>query len=94
MKYNALEAKVNFNVYPNPFSSSTNVAFELNQTQEVALEVYDLLGRRVYAESARTLATGKHIMNIDDSKFDSRSSAYMVRLHIGNEVISRQIIKE
>ncbi len=94
VKYNALEAKVNFNVYPNPFSNSTNVVFELNQTQEVALEVYDLLGRRVYAEGARTLTAGKHLMNLDDSKFDARSSAYMVRLHIGNEVISRQVIKE
>jgi flagellar hook assembly protein FlgD len=32
---------------PNPFNSETCIAFELQKTQQVRLEVFDLKGRRV-----------------------------------------------
>jgi hypothetical protein len=40
--------------YPNPFGQETTVAYTLGEAQEVTLEVYDVLGRRV-----RTLVAGK-----------------------------------
>ena len=33
--------------YPNPFNPSTNINFELSQTSEVNIAVYDMLGRKV-----------------------------------------------
>jgi hypothetical protein len=39
--------------YPNPFGRETTVAYTLGKRQEVTLEVYDVLGRRV-----RTLVEG------------------------------------
>ncbi|TAE89623.1 MAG: PKD domain-containing protein, partial [Bacteroidetes bacterium] len=94
VKNSTLESRVSFNVYPNPFTGSTNIAFELSSNEVVAVQVYDLLGRKVYEEPARTLSSGKHIININESKFNASSSAYMIRLNLGGEVISRQIIKE
>ena len=39
--------------YPNPFSPSTTITFELSGTMPVTVEVFDVTGRRV-----RTLEDG------------------------------------
>ena len=91
---NALEAKVGFNVYPNPFGNNTNVEFELNSNETVSVELFDMIGRKVFTQPAASMATGKHTIQINESNFDAKAGIYMVRLHIGNDVISRQIIKQ
>ena len=41
---------------PNPFRSSTSIAYELGEAADVTLEVFDLLGQRV-----RTLVRGREV---------------------------------
>ncbi len=40
-----------FNVYPNPFESYTTVDFTLNETNDVKLEVYNVIGEVVYQDT-------------------------------------------
>ncbi|MBP9688742.1 MAG: PKD domain-containing protein [Bacteroidia bacterium] len=88
-----LATKVNLNVYPNPFTTTSNVVFDLDKSETVKIEVYDMIGRNVYTQDATTLASGKHTIELNESDFNAKSAVYMVRLHIGNSVITKQLIK-
>jgi hypothetical protein len=44
--------------YPNPFRERTTIRFELDSTEEVTLEVFDVLGRRVETIAPGVLAPG------------------------------------
>lgn len=93
-KENELEAKVNFNVYPNPFNTSTKVSFDLDNSENVKVEVYDLVGRKVFTKDAGNLSAGAHSIDLTESQFDAKSAVYMVRVYIGDDVITRQIVKQ
>lgn len=89
-----LAERVNFNVYPNPFATSSKVVFDLDKSEKVVLDVYDMMGRKVYTYQAGTLTAGSQNIEIDETKFDAKSAVYMIRLSIGSDVVSRQLIKQ
>ena len=73
---------------PNPAASSTELAFTLDQAQDVRFAVYDVLGREVavLAEGAR--GAGTHTATLDVRTLPS--GVYVARLVAGNQsVLSR-----
>lgn len=44
--------------YPNPFNTSTSIVFDLPQPGQVRLDVFDLLGRHVYADPGQSMTAG------------------------------------
>ena len=44
--------------YPNPFTTSTNLVFDLPRPADVEIEVLDVLGRQVHRQSARRILGG------------------------------------
>ncbi len=46
--------------YPNPFNPSTTISFELQHSQHVRLEIFDLLGRNTVTLLDETVAAGPH----------------------------------
>jgi PKD repeat protein len=89
-----LASQLKFNVYPNPFTQLTKVEFDLEKAEDVKLEVFDMIGRNVYTHHAGVLTAGKQNIELNETQFDAKSAVYMVRVHIGNNVITRQLIKE
>ena len=89
-----MASQLKFNVYPNPFAQSTKVEFDLEKAEEVKLEVFDMIGRNVYTLNAGVLTAGKQNIEWNETQFAAKSAVYMVRVHIGNNVITRQLIKE
>jgi PKD repeat protein len=89
-----LASQLKFNVYPNPFAQSTKVEFDLEKAEEVKLEVFDMIGRNVYTLNAGVLTAGKQNIELNETQFAAKSAVYMLRVHIGNNVITRQLIKE
>jgi len=51
--------------YPNPFSSRTNIRFDVMKSTQVELAVYDLLGRRVATLVNDILERGPHFVTFD-----------------------------
>ena len=51
--------------YPNPFSTSTQFAFEITQSADVKLDIYTLGGRRVKSFYVTTLSSGYHSIDWD-----------------------------
>ena len=69
--------------YPNPFNPATRIAFTMAQADDVSLEVFDLLGRKVKTLFAGRLSAGTHEFEWDattDSGGKVASGVYFYRL--------------
>jgi len=49
-----------YTAYPNPFNASTNINFSLPQAADVRLDIYDMLGRRVFTLLNEYMFAGYH----------------------------------
>src|SRR6185312_11971302 len=66
-----------FNMYPNPASGETNIEFTLKQDKNVNVEVYNMLGEKVYSAEQGTMAAGNHLININTASL--HTGVYFVR---------------
>lgn len=76
--------------YPNPFNPTTTLSFNLPQSGDVNLAVFDLAGRLVWEYRPGTLAAGEHRVAFDGSNLPS--GTYLTRLSAGNMQLSRKIM--
>jgi len=76
--------------YPDPFSSSTKIAFTLSQRSEVRLSVIDATGRETLLIPSQNMDFGRHEITWDASPFPS--GVYTVRLNSGGVSTSREIV--
>jgi len=82
-------AITSLNVYPNPFTSAANIAVNLTAPQEVAINVYNLMGQVVYQVPSSTLAAGEHIYEFNGNNLSN--GIYIVRMNVGNQVLTNRI---
>ena len=64
--------------YPNPFNPTTNVSFELPEPAQVAVEVYDVMGRKVIEVPAQNFAPGLNQVRVEAT--DLASGIYLYRV--------------
>jgi len=79
-------------VYPNPFNGKSNVSFYLNSSQDVTIDVYNVVGKKISTINAGTLNEGSQIVEFDGSELTK--GVYFIRMRINNELISKKIIIE
>ncbi len=75
--------------YPNPFNPTTNVVFELGETAEVQIQVFDVLGQLVAVLDLGTKNQGRHEVTFDAS--DQSSGVYLLRMQAGDQIKTRQM---
>ena len=69
--------------YPNPFNPSTAMRFQLNNTERVTLEIFNLLGQSVAVlVDGQLLSAGSHQIVFDASQLSS--GVYLYRLSTAN----------
>ena len=79
---------------PNPFATTTSIAFSLPRETPVQLRVYDLAGRRVRNVLERPLGPGRHQVVWDGRDESGRRVAhgiYMLRLQAGELQAHRKL---
>ncbi len=82
-----------FKVYPNPAKSSITIAYSLQQSQQVSMEFYNLLGERMIALDQGTLAAGQQRLSVDTGHLIP--GLYFIRLNSSAEGSSvRRLIIE
>ncbi len=87
--------EINVSVFPNPFNLETNITVSLSARQQVSVEVFDILGRKV-----RTLTKGitkKRLLNLVWNGRNERnevlsSGVYLIRILTQNKINSVPII--
>jgi len=81
------ELKQNF---PNPFNPTTQIEYNLAQSVNVNLEIYDVLGRKVATLiNNQRQAAGTHSINFDASKLSS--GIYIMLLEAGDFTSTRKM---
>ncbi len=83
------ESKLHQN-YPNPFNPSTTVVFELAETANVDVSVFDLLGREAKRLTSGRLAPGRHEVLVEMEGMPS--GVYLYRIKTDGFVETRRMI--
>ncbi len=77
-------------VYPNPTSHQITVQMNAGQNQNLELEMYNMLGQRVYDQSL-TDQNGMIYQQIDVSSLSD--GIYLLKVNEGNNFYSKKIVK-
>ena len=75
--------------YPNPVANTTVFPLSLGITEQVRIDVFDMLGRRVQQVMDERLPAGEHRVTWDASQVPA--GGYVVRFQVGNQVRSRRV---
>ncbi|NBC03241.1 MAG: T9SS type A sorting domain-containing protein, partial [Bacteroidetes bacterium] len=75
--------------YPNPFNPTTNIKFEIAETSDVTLNVYNVMGQRVATLVNEVKAPGTYEIAWDAQEM--ASGIYYYRLRAGGVVFNRQM---
>jgi hypothetical protein len=79
---------------PNPFNPATTIAFDLERSQPVTLEVYTVDGMHVVTLRDERLSAGSHTVTWngrDDVGREMASGVYLYRLQAGDRVQTRRM---
>lgn len=77
-------------VYPNPSAGEATISVSLNSAEVVKLEVYNILGEKVYTVEESKLSAGTHTILFDGSNLNN--GVYQVKMYAGNEVHTEKIL--
>jgi len=83
---------IGFEIFPNPASQQTTIAFSLKQEQEVTIEIYSVLGENVYSIPTRTIAAGNHFETIQTKTWSP--GIYFVRFRTANGTSVKKLVVE
>jgi hypothetical protein len=76
--------------YPNPFNPTTNISFQLRESGQTRLEVFDVLGRSVALLANTSLRAGSHTFSFDGAGLST--GTYLVRLTATDGVFNSKIM--
>jgi len=75
--------------FPNPFNPTTSIRFDLPESGQVQLEVFNMMGQRVATLVNETRAAGSHSVTFDASALSS--GMYLYRLQAGNNTMMKKM---
>jgi hypothetical protein len=81
--------------HPNPFNPATTLSFSLESPAQVALDLYDVAGRRIRRLVAGRLDAGQHVLawdGRDDRGRDAPSGVYLVRIASEGRISSTKLV--
>lgn len=76
--------------YPNPFNPVTVISYQLPESSEVTLEVFNMLGQRVTTLVNETQEAGRYEVSFDASQLSS--GAYLYRIQADDFIETRQMM--
>ena len=77
--------------YPNPFNPTTNIIYEVANSGNVEITVYDLIGRKIKTLVNEIKNSGTYEVSFDGSNLTS--GVYFYRLQVdGNSVVKQMLL--
>ncbi len=84
-----------FQNYPNPFNPTTDVRFQVPETGEVTIKIYDMLGQVVSTLFAGEVVSGTYTANwngLNDAGVQMSSGSYIYKMVAGDFVQSKKMV--
>jgi len=81
--------------FPNPFNPNTTISFNLAETAEVKLDIYDVKGSKIKELFAGNLNSGEQSISWDgkdESGNSVASGVYYYKLRVGKEIKTKKMI--
>ena len=78
-----------FQNYPNPFTTSTTIRFDLPRAQRARVSLLDMSGREIKVLTDKTAEAGSHVISINAAGLMRQS--YIVRLQTEDGVLTQKI---
>ena len=81
--------------YPNPFSYSTTIAFDIPESNQVSVNIFDLSGKPVRSLINKNYAAGKYTLvwdGTDDRGIQVASGMYICILKTNDQQVSKKIV--
>ena len=82
--------------YPNPFTSFTNISFQLVESTEVAVEIYNMAGQMIDRLIDKELPAGRHTLtwgSEDNSGTGTPDGMYFYRIITPSGIETRKMVK-
>lgn len=89
VKQNAIN--VALTAYPNPVKENLNLTLTLNTNEDLTVEIYNIIGEKVFSLPKTSYTSGKNNLNIDFTEFSK--GAYFVKVIGKDEQYSIKIMK-
>jgi hypothetical protein len=77
-------------VYPNPFSSNTNIKIHLTKSDNVEYTLVNVLGEVILRENKGTLPAGNHLFDLDGNQLSN--GFYQLQVKVGNTINSSKLV--
>lgn len=71
-------------VYPNPFKGATTLEVTLITSDIVDVEVYDMVGKKVYEIQDVNMVSGTNIVPLNEAFFNASAASYFVHVRTSN----------
>jgi photosystem II stability/assembly factor-like uncharacterized protein len=84
-----LSRNKSFNIYPNPCNSSFNIYINELKNKEIIINIYDLLGKKVFSSNENNLSSYHH-KTINTSEL--KKGIYIVYIQSGSETHQEKLI--
>jgi hypothetical protein len=79
------------NIIPNPVTSKVKLSFSLPTDQQVSILIFDVVGKESLKILDEYLQEGQHNFEVDLENFNKE--IYFCRVQIGNEMVTKKIVK-
>lgn len=87
-----LSNRVAFSVSPNPFRGTSEVNYTLEESAEVQVEVYNLLGKKVQTLASGLQTPGRHTYRFEPAAAGLSAGIYIVRLEVNGAITSKKVV--
>jgi len=80
--------------YPNPYTLNSNIVLNLPQSDDIKLEVYNVLGAKIQTLDSGTKQAGTHTYSFSAKKLNYSTGIYFVKLTVGNKTDVIKIVEQ
>jgi PKD repeat protein len=88
------ESAVNsLTAFPNPYNNFTNIHYSVENSGDVLIEVFDMLGKKLAVLANEFTLAGEHNITFNARDYGYASGQFLVRMVQNDEVIVRQIVQ-
>lgn len=82
---------LNISINPNPITDNSQINFNLIESSQIQVSVFDALGKMVSNWQTQRYEAGQHSINIDKSQFRA-SGIYLIKMSVNDSIVTKRVV--